>query len=97
WSQLIGPGILHTIPYPWWKQFEASDIEVEDTLQKPVNPEIVATLQKKFKDFNLAYDEGALKPEQFVAFGATVHTLNQFLGGFQELLGLVRDRMLLPR
>lgn len=97
WSQLIGSGILHTMPYPWWKQFEASDIEVEDTLHKPVNPEIVATLQKKFKDFNLAYDEGALKPEQFVSFGATVHTLQQFLGGYQDLLGLVRDRMLLPR
>ena len=29
--------------------------------------------------------------------GATVHTLNQFLGGFQDLLGLVRERMLAPR
>ena len=97
WSQLIGPNVLHTMPYPWWKQFEASDIAVEDTLERPVRPEIVAELQRKFKDFPLAYEEGALKPADFVSYGATVHTLNQFLGGYQDLLGVVRDRMLIAR
>ncbi len=97
WSQLIGPGVILTMPYPWWKQFEASDIEVEETLNRPVHPEILSTLQRKFPDFRLAYDEGAIVPSGFAAFGASVHTLNQFLGGFQDLLGLVRDRMLAPR
>ncbi len=94
WSQLIGQGVIHTMPYPWWKQFEASDIEVEETLSRPVQPEVVETLQRKFKDFPLAYEEGALSAASFASYGATVHTLSQFLGGFQELLGLVRDRML---
>jgi transaldolase len=93
WSQLIGPGVILTMPYPWWKQFEASDIEVEETLDRPVRPEILSALQRKFKDFNLAYDEGALAPSAFASYGASVHTLNQFLGGFQDLLGLVRERM----
>ena len=97
WSQLIGPGVILTMPYPWWKQFEASDIEVLETLDQPVDPRIVQTLERKFTDFRLAYHEGALAPESFRTFGASVHTLNQFLGGFQDLLGLVRDRMLLPR
>jgi len=97
WSQLIGPNVLHTMPYPWWKQFEASDIAVEDTLERPVRAEIVSELQRKFKDFPLAYEEGALKPADFVSYGATVHTLNQFLGGYQDLLGVVRDRMLIAR
>ena len=94
WSQLIGPGVVLTMPYPWWKQFEASDIEVEETLDRPVREEVIATLLRKFKDFHSAYDEGALAPDAFASFGASVHTLNQFLGGYQELLGLVRDRML---
>jgi transaldolase len=58
---------------------------------------VLSALQRKFKDFNLAYDEGALAPEAFASFGASVHTLNQFLGGFQDLLGLVRERTLAPR
>jgi len=93
WSELIGPGVIHTMPYAWWRQFEASDIAVEDTLERPVRPEVVLALQRKFKDFNLAYDEGALSPANFASYGASVHTLHQFLGGFQDLLGLVRDRM----
>jgi transaldolase len=97
WSQLIGPNVLHTMPYPWWKQFEASDVEVEETLERPVRPEIVSALERKFKDFPLAYEEGALKPAEFVSYGPTVHTLNQFLGGYQELLGVVRERMLIAR
>ena len=97
WSQLIGPGVIHTIPYAWWKQFEASDLEVEETLDRPVRPEIVEALLRHFKDFGLAYEEGAMAPASFASFGASVHTLNQFLGGFQDLLGLVRERMLAPR
>lgn len=97
WSELIGPGVIHTMPYVWWKQFEASDLEVEETLDRPVRPEVVAALSKRFKDFGLAYEEGALAPSSFASFGPSVHTLDQFLGGFQDLLGLVRERMLAPR
>ncbi|MBK5256287.1 MAG: transaldolase family protein [Vicinamibacteria bacterium] len=97
WSQLIGPGVIQTIPYAWWKQFEASDLEVEDTLDRPVNPQIVTALKRHFGDFELAYEERALTPASFASFGASVHTLSQFLGGFQDLLGLVRERMLSPR
>jgi transaldolase len=93
WSELIGPGVIHTMPYAWWKQFEASDIAVQETLERPVREEILQALRRKFKDFNLAYDEGALPPAAFASYGATVHTLHQFLGGFQDLLGVVRDRM----
>jgi transaldolase len=96
WSQLIGPGVILTMPYPWWKQFEASDIEVEETLDRPVRPEVLGALLRKFKDFQLAYDAAALAPEAFASYGASVHTLNQFLGGFQDLLSLVRERMLSP-
>lgn len=97
WSELIGPGVIHTMPYPWWKQFEASDIAVEETLDRPVRPEILLALQRKFRDFRLAFDEGAIPPEGFASYGASVHTLQQFLGGFQDLLGLVRERVFASR
>jgi transaldolase len=93
WSELVGPGVVLSMPYAWWKQFEASDIAVQETLERPVREEILQALRRKFKDFNLAYDEGALPPAAFASYGATVHTLHQFLGGFQDLLGVVRDRM----
>jgi transaldolase len=83
-----------TMPYPWWKQFNGSDIEVRKTIEEPVNPLILGSLQNKFSDFRRAYEEDGLGIEDFNTFGPTVHTVNQFLGGFQELLALVRERML---
>ena len=93
WSELIGKGVVLSMPYAWWKQFEASDITVEETLERPVDPRIVETLLRKFPDFRRAYEEDGIAPAAFVHYGASVHTLNQFLGGYQDLLGLVRERM----
>lgn len=93
WSEFVGPGVILTVPYAWWKQFDASDIEVAPSLDRPVDPKVVEALHRKFEDFRRAYDEGAMAPEDFVRFGPTVHTLNQFIGGYQDLLGLVRERM----
>jgi transaldolase len=94
WSQLIGPGVVLSMPYPWWKQFEASDIEVGPTLDQPVEPRIVDALYAKFPEFRRAYDEDGLPPGEFVRYGATLHTLNQFIGGYHDLLAVVRERML---
>jgi transaldolase len=35
-----------------------------------------------------------MQPAEFARYGATVHTLNQFLGGYADLLAQVRARML---
>ena len=94
WSQLIGPGVVLSMPYAWWKQFEASDIDVRPTLDQPVEPRIVDALYAKFADFRRAYDEGGLSPDEFVRYGPTVHTLNQFIAGYHDLLAVVRERML---
>jgi transaldolase len=96
WSELIGPGVVLSMPYAWWKQFDASDIEVGPSLDRPLEPRIVQALQRKFEDFRRAYDEGGIAPEDFGSYGASVHTLQQFLGGYQDLVGLVRERMLRP-
>ncbi len=94
WSELIGPGVVLSMPYAWWKRFNDSDLEVTPTLDRPVDPGIVDVLYRRFEDFRKAYDENGLSPDDFVHYGATVHTLNQFIGGYHDLLGLVRERLL---
>jgi transaldolase len=94
WSELIGPGVVLSMPYAWWKRFNDSDVEVRPTLDRPVEPGIVDVLYRRFEDFRKAYDENGLSPDDFVHYGATVHTLNQFIGGYHDLLGLVRERLL---
>jgi transaldolase len=93
WTQLIGPGIVQTIPYSWWKQFEASTFLLHETLDDDVDEEIVHTL-RGMKDFARAIDVDGLSLDEFETYGATVHTLKQFLDGYEGLVKLVRDRML---
>jgi transaldolase len=83
-----------TITNQWQKRFNASDIEVVSRIDDPVKPEIVDTLYQKFPEFRKAYDEDGLAPEDFNRFGSTVRTLRGFIKGYEELVGVIRDRML---
>lgn len=94
WSEIIGREVLQTVPYTWWTKFNQSSIEPTLTLNRPVDAAVVAELTAKFPDFVRAYDENGMQPAEFVRYGATVHTLHQFLGGYLDLLGAVRARML---
>jgi transaldolase len=94
WSQIIGREVLQTVPYSWWTKFNTGSTAPALTLEQPVDSAIVAELRAKFPDFIRAYDEQGMKPAEFIRFGPTVHTLNQFLGGYADLLVQVRARML---
>jgi transaldolase len=94
WSQIIGPEVLQTIPYTWWTKFNVSATGPSQTLEQPVDDAILAELRKKFPDFIRAHDENGLPPAEFVRYGPTIHTLDQFLGGYADLLAQVRARML---
>ena len=48
----------------------------------------------KFDDFKQAYDEDGMQPEEFVHYGASIHTINQFIEGYEGLLKIIRDLML---
>jgi transaldolase len=94
WSELVGEDVIFSIPYTWWRQFNASDIEPKLRIREAIDPGRLARLSKLFPDFSRAYGEGALKPEEFASYGATVHTLSQFVSAAQDLYSLVRERML---
>ncbi len=93
WSQIIGRDVLQTIPYTWWKKFDASATAPALTLEQPVDDAILAELRAKFPDFVKAHDVDGMAPAEFVHYGATVHTLHQFLGGYADLLAFVRAAM----
>jgi transaldolase len=94
WSQIVGREVLQTVPYSWWTQFDVTSTPVALTLENPVDDRILAELRAKFPDFVRAHDEDGMSPDDFLGYGATVHTLNQFLGGYADLLASVRNRIL---
>jgi len=94
WSELIGGDIVISPPYSWQLRFNASDVEVRDRIEQPVNPRIVEELSRKFKDFRRAYAEDGLTVEEFDAFAPTRRTLRQFITACHDLDALVRDFMI---
>ena len=81
-------------PHAWQVRLNASEVEVHQRIDKPVEAKIVEELSRKFADFRNAYSENGLTPVEFDSFAPTRRTLRQFIGACHELDGLVRDFML---
>ena len=94
WSELIGGDFIHSMPYEWARKANASEIPVQNTIGKPVSPEIIEALRAKFPDFIRAYEPDGMTPSEFDTFGATVRTLRGFIEAVHELTAVVRDFML---
>jgi transaldolase len=91
WSEFIGGDVVISPPYAWQVRFNASDIEVRDRIQNPVDDKVVDELSRKFVDFRRAYSEDGLSIEEFDSFAPTRRTLRQFVAACSELEALVRD------
>jgi transaldolase len=94
WSELIGGDIVISPPYSWQVRLNQSGIEVVPRIDKPVGPEIVEELERKFADFRRAYSENGIAIAEFDSFGPTRRTLRQFIAACHDLDGVVRDIML---
>jgi transaldolase len=94
WSEFIGGDMSMTITYDWQQRFNTSDVEVKNRIDDPVDPRIIADLEKKFPDFIRAYNENGMKPEEFENFGSTRRTLLAFLESYADLVAVIRGIMI---
>jgi transaldolase len=94
WTELTGPELLLTIPYPWQVRFNASGLAPAARLAEPVPPWIVAELEAHLPDFRRAYELDGLAIAEFDGYGATVRTLRGFIGAYHELIAAVREVVL---
>jgi transaldolase len=95
WSELIGGDVVISPPYSWQVRFNSSDIAVRSRIDTPVDPQIVAELERKLSEFCRAFDEKGMKIEEFDSYGATRRTLRQFIVACHDLDSIVRD-VLIP-
>ncbi len=91
WSEFIGGEILMTIPYKYQKMFNESNIEVKERMDNEVNPEYIKQLLQ-VPDFVKAYE--GMSVEEFNTYGAVNKTLDQFAGGYDDLVKIIRKFMI---
>jgi len=94
WSEFIGGDVVISPPFEWQKKFNASEITVENRMDRPVPPHILEELRSKFSDFRRAYEEDGMSVAEFDDFGASRRTLRQFCKATDDVAGLVRDTMI---
>ncbi len=94
WSELIGGDIVLTIPYEWQLKINASDIEVKERMNNPVDPAIINEMLTRIPDFKRAYEPNGMTVDEFDGYGATVRTLRGFISSYHELQGVVREFMI---
>jgi len=94
WSEFIGGAVSLTIPYKWQKRFNDSDVEVKPRMDNPVDPKIINELLKKFDEFRKSYEPDGMTIDEFDSFGGCTRTLRSFIGGYEYLLGVIRDFMM---
>ena len=93
WSELIGGDVVISPPHRWQVRFNASDVPVISRIDAPVDPSILAGLEK-LEDFRRASLEGGFPVDAFDRFPPTVRTLRQFTAACHDLEKLIRDMML---
>jgi transaldolase len=94
WSEFIGGDVIISPPWLWQKRYNASDVEIVNRMDTPVNTVIVAELENKFADFRRAYNENGMTVEEFDRFGATRRTLHQFCQATTNVIHMVREIMI---
>ena len=90
WTELVGGDLVLSPPFAWGLKFHESGHEPTSRIDVPVDPEVIASLER-IEDFRRAYEPDGMTPAEFDDFGATRKTLRQFLTADEELDQLVRD------
>ena len=94
WLDFLGGDIVMTITSDWQRKFANADwVKMESNIDKPVDPQYLEAL-KQMPEFIQAYEPYGLKPEKFQHYGAFKATMNQFLGGYDSLVQLIRGYMI---
>ncbi len=93
WTELVGGGVIHTIPHKWQVMYNETGIRVKETIAQDI-PDYAMKALRTVDEFNKAYDADGMTPTAFESYGASARTLRQFHSGYAALLSFVRDRLI---
>lgn len=93
WSALVGGDLLATIPTPFQKMIDGSNLKVESQIDTPVDARYMEQLLS-IPEFVKAYEVDGMAVSEFDQYGAVIDTLTQFYAGYDELVQIIRKYIL---
>ena len=88
---LVGGRTAATINYSTVDEILDVDPPLEDTIHRPLDPQIVSELSDKFADFRAAMDPDGLAPQDFEGFGPVQHFRDNFMAGWNSVLAAIAE------
>lgn len=76
-SELVGANLVMSIAPKYQKLLLLEDLPREERIEKEIPKKVIDRLSK-LPEFVRSYEPEGMKPEEFIAFGATQKTLSQF-------------------
>jgi transaldolase len=93
WTEIAGGALSMTIPHAWQVRFNNSGIVPVPRIDAPVDTSILTELSR-IPDFQRAYAQDGLTPDEFDSYGASVRTLRSFIAATHDLTSAIRDIVL---
>ena len=93
WTALVGGDLLATIPAGFQKKINASNVEIIEKIDTPVDSNLMEQLLS-IPEFVKAYNVDGMSVEEFDYYGAVKDTLIQFYQGYDELVQIIRKYIL---
>ena len=90
WSNFIGGDVIMTVNPYWWRRIDGCRMDIRQTIDDPVRPEILEELGK-IPEFRKIYDVDGMKVEDFEKYGAFNDTMREFFTGYDAFLAYLRD------
>jgi len=93
-NNFVGGDMHITINWSTAEELNAANGPVAGLIDAPTPSETVQELSAKLPNFRRAYEEGAMKPEEFADFGPVMLFKTMFLNGYSRLIDEVRIEMM---
>jgi transaldolase len=93
---LVGGSMAATINWSTAAELLDADLAVASTISDPVDPAVERALTESFPDVGQALDVGGLALEDFEAFGPVQHFRDNFISGWQAVLGMIASERAAP-
>jgi transaldolase len=88
-TELLGSTMHVTMNYSTIVELEQLNPPIEHRMGAATDPKVVAELRAKLPDFQKAYDDNALRLDDFAGFGPVVHFATVFRRGWDALLAAI--------
>ncbi|MCK9571351.1 hypothetical protein M0R72_20550 [Candidatus Pacearchaeota archaeon] len=91
-TDFVGGAVHITINWSTAEEILAQNMKVEERMSVRTHPAAIDELREKLPDFRKAWDENGLAVDDFAGYGPVQRFRNQFIRGWDALIGEIEKR-----